>query len=740
MQPEKILLSNRKQTIMKRLLTFFLLILITAALNAQVEKTTHWTFSTKKLSDDEVMLIFKVKIDEGWHLYSPYNPPGGSLPLVISYNDTTKFKKIGDIIEEPKHEVVYDDIFGKDEYFFEKEATFKQKIKVLSNSDFKITGTLDGQTCLTDGRCINFTEDFSFDIKGVKTTNTTTTTQQNNKQNIETEKQDTSNKKVDTTDTDTADTSKVTGIGEDMTPVDTANLKSKVSLTPTGYTPILVNQDNVETTGTKHGLFVFFLISFLLGMAALLTPCVFPMIPMTISFFIKGQNTKRGKWNAALYGLNIVLIYTLPIAIIILIAQMFGAGASISGDFANFLSTHWLPNLLFFAIFMIFAISFFGAFEITLPHWLVNSTSKKSGQQGFWGIFFMAFTLVLVSFSCTGPIVGAVLIESTQGNLILKPIIGILGFSMGVALPFTLFAFFPSWLQKLPKSGGWLNSVKVVLGFLELALGLKFLSVADQTYHWHILNRDIYLALWIVIFTLMGFYLLGKIKFSHDSDVKYVSIGRLILAIITFSFVVYMIPGLWGAPVKLLSGYLPPKTTQEFDIERLNEGVQNSNLCERPMYGDKLELPHGLQGYFDVYQALNCSKEINKPIFIDFTGHGCVNCRKMEEFVWSDPAVMKRLKEDYIILSLYVDDKVIETPKDRWFKSLADGKEKKMLGKQNADIEIVNFNKNAQPLYALVDWQGNLLAQPREFNTDVDAFVKFLDEGTKKFKLLHPGK
>lgn len=322
----------------------------------------------------------------------------------------------------------------------------------------------------------------------------------------------------------------------------------------------------------------------------------------------------------------------------------------------------------------------------------------------------------------------------------MKPLIGMLGFSLGIALPFTLFAIFPSWLQKLPKSGGWLNSVKVVLGFIELAFGLKFLSVADQTYHWGLLNREIYLALWIVIFGLMGLYLLGKIRFAHDSETKVVGVPRLFLGILVLAFVVYMIPGIFGAPLKELSGYLPPKSSQAFDLERLTTGKLNSELCEKPLYGDELHLPHGLYGYYDVYQALNCSKERKKPIFVDFTGHGCVNCRKMEENVWSDPRVLKILTEDYIILSLFVDDKKITVPQNRWFKSIADGKMKKDLGKQNADIQIVNFNKNAQPLYALIDYEGMVLVPTKEFDTDIEAYIEFLEEGKKQFKLLHPVK
>ncbi|MBN2891897.1 MAG: thioredoxin family protein [Bacteroidales bacterium] len=727
----------------KTLSAFFLALFISFSftLNAQLKNHTNWSFTTEKISQTEVMLIFDVTIDDGWHLYSPNNPPGGALPLVFNYNSSPNYELSGKIIEIPKPTVVYDDIFSKDEYFFSHTATFKQKIKVLSETDFTLSGELDGQVCLEDGSCINFTKDYTFSIKGV--------TQTANNQNNNPENNTNNNIENNTNDNIDLNGNQASLDTINVFPLDTVNLVENenvdttariISFEPTGTTPILVTNNSFEGAEANRSLFWFFIVAFLLGLAALLTPCVFPMIPMTISFFIKGEKSKKGKWNAVLYGLNIVAIYTLPIAIIIIIAQIFGSGDSISGDFASFLSTHWIPNILFFLIFMVFAASFFGAFEITLPHWMVNKTSQKSGQGGFLGLFFMAFTLVLVSFSCTGPIVGAVLVESTQGGLILKPLVGMLGFSMGVALPFTLFAIFPSWLDKLPKSGGWLNSVKVVLGFVEIALGLKFLSIADQTYHWGILNREIYLAIWIVVFALMGFYLLGKLKFAHDTETKHVSIPRLIFAIITFSFVVYMIPGIFGAPLKELSGYLPPKSTQDFDIERLATGKLNSNLCEKPLYQDELHMPHGLQGYYDVYQALNCSKEIGKPIFIDFTGHGCVNCRKMEENVWSDPRVLKILNEDYIVLSLFVDDKTIEAESNRWFTSIADGKVKKDLGKQNADIQIVNFNVNSQPLYALVDYKGNVLAPTREFDTDIEAYIKFLEEGKKQYKLLHPVK
>lgn len=685
------------------------------------------------------MLIFNATIDEHWHLYSPYNPPGGSLPLVFEFEESDNYEIVGNIIQ-PDPIIVYDDIWGKDEHYFEHSATFKQKIKVKSTNDFTLSGTLDGQNCLEDGSCMPISEDFSFTIKGASTVTPVdnTNNDDNNQTDVDNQNTDDNNIVDDNSDSTNVDTSlQVVEINTDTLNTDTSRV---IAFEPTGSTPILVSNNSYEAVGNDRSLFWFFIVAFLLGLTALLTPCVFPMIPMTISFFIKGKDSKKGKWNALLYGINIMAIYTLPIAIIIIIAQLMGSGDSISGDFASFLSTHWIPNILFFVIFMIFAASFFGAFEITMPHWLVNKSSQRSGQGGFWGIFFMAFTLVLVSFSCTGPIVGAVLVQSTQGGLVLKPIIGMLGFSLGVALPFSLFAFFPSWLQKLPKSGGWLNSVKVVLGFLEVALGLKFLSIADQTYHWNILDREIYLAIWIVTFFLMGMYLIGKLKFSHDTEMKHIGVFRLFMAIIVFSFVAYMIPGMFGAPLKALSGYLPPKTTQEFDIERLSTGKLSSNLCDKPLYQDDLHLPHGLQGYYEPYQALNCSEDIGKPIFIDFTGHGCVNCRKMEENVWSDPRVLKILNEDYIILSLYVDDKTIMVPERFWFTSVADGKMKKELGKQNADIQIVNFNQNSQPLYALIDHKGNVLAPTRAFDTDIDAFVEFLEQGKEQYKLLHPVK
>jgi thiol:disulfide interchange protein DsbD len=479
-------------------------------------------------------------------------------------------------------------------------------------------------------------------------------------------------------------------------------------------------------------LWAFFFAAFLSGLVALLTPCVFPMIPMTVTFFTRQSKSRsEGIRKASLYGLSIIVLYVL---IGTVVSRLNGP------EFANFISTHWAPNLFFFFIFIFFGLSFLGLFEIVLPSSIVNMADKQSDKGGLIGIFFMAFTIVLVSFSCTGPIVGSILVQSAGGE-VLKPIVGMFGYSLAFALPFTLFAIFPQWLSSLPKSGGWLNSVKVVLGFLELAFALKFLSIADQAYHWHILDREIYLAFWIVIFTMIGFYLLGKIRLPHDSPIEKIPVLRVGFSILVLSFVVYMIPGMWGAPLKGLAGYLPPESTLDFNIEALIEKKvgktsnekSESKLCDNPNYADILHLPHGLEGYFDLKQALACAKQQNKPVFIDFTGHGCVNCREMEANVWSNPEVMKRLENDFIVTALYVDDKT-ELPESQWYTSSYDQKVKKTIGKQNADLQVMDYKSNSQPLYVLLGPDGNLLTAPKSYDLNIENFVKFLEEGKTAFK------
>ena len=475
-----------------------------------------------------------------------------------------------------------------------------------------------------------------------------------------------------------------------------------------------------DTDGTLWALIIE---AILWGLASLLTPCVFPMVPMTVSFFLKGsENKSRGRFRAAMYGLFIVLLYTVPISIIIGLTRILG-GATVTSDIFNWLATHWIPNLLFFVIFMIFAASFLGAFEITLPSKWTNSADKNSDKGGLGGIFFLALTLVLVSFSCTGPIVGSVLIKSTQGEF-WTPMITMLAFSLAFALPFTLFALFPSLLKGLPKSGGWLNSVKVVLGFVEIALGLKFLSTADQTYHWGLLDREVYLAIWIVVFTLLGFYLLGKLRFKHDSPVEHISVLRLTLAIAVFTFVVYMVPGMWGAPLKAISGYLPPIETQDFV---LGSYTAPAAQAEAPAAGGPtLTIAHGLKAYDNIDDALAASKETGKPVFVDITGLGCVNCREMEARVWSDPKVLSLLRDRFIIVALYNDDKA-KLPESKWVTT-SSGKVLKGVGRVNAYIAQERFGVSSQPNYALLGSDGELLAPVRGYNLSIDGFVDFLNQ------------
>ena len=490
----------------------------------------------------------------------------------------------------------------------------------------------------------------------------------------------------------------------------------------------------VKDAAGSGSLWSLIIEAILWGFAALLTPCVFPMVPMTVSFFMKNSGSAaRGRINASLYGLFIVALYTLPIAILIIITRVLG-GDAVTADIFNWLATHWVPNILFFVVFMVFAASFFGAFEITLPSALVNKSDAQSDRGGIGGIFFMALTLVLVSFSCTGPIVGSVLIKSTSGE-VWSPIVTMLAFSTAFALPFTIFAFFPSMLKKLPKSGGWLNSVKVVLGFIEVALGFKFLSVADQVYHWNLLDREVYLAIWIVVFSLLGLYLLGKIKFAHDSELKHLSVGRLAMAIGVFTFVVYMIPGMWGAPLKALSGYLPPLSTQDFVIGQHSATTTTTSgeaSLENAKYSDFLHLPHGLNGFFDMKEAEAYAKRVNKPIFIDFTGHGCVNCREMEARVWSDPTVQQILRDEYVIVALYTDDKMPLSESD-WVVTES-GKTLKSLGKVNANYALTRFGVNAQPYYVLQGKNGEVLGEPRGYDLSVEGFVNFLRKGVEEYK------
>lgn len=671
----------KSKNFLKVFLLLGILLLFSFNTFSQILEPVKWTFDKNKISDDEYELVFTAKIDAGWHVYSQHIPDGG--PVATSFNfDENKNIELIDSVSEPEPIKEYDKNYKMTLKFFAEKAVFKQKIKVLTKEKFDVTGYLEFMCC-DDSRCLPPSEiDFTYKIN---------------------------------------ENSPAIQKADDNQPV-----KKK-------------KQDN---TGTN--LFHFFIFAFIGGLIAILTPCVFPMIPMTVSFFMHSSEKKsKAKKQALFFGLSIIVIYTF-IGLIV--------SVTLGPSFINWLSTSWLPNIFFFLIFMIFAFSFFGAFEITLPSWMINKTDKKADKGGYVGAFFMAFTLVLVSFSCTVPIVGTILVEAAVGE-VLKPVIGMLGFSLAFALPFSFFAFFPSKLGNLPKSGGWLNTVKVVLGFIELALGMKFLMVADQTYHWGLLDREIYIAIWIAIFSVMGLYLLGKIKFSGDSEKKYLSVPRLIASILTFSFVVYLIPGMFGAPLKALSGYLPPMQTHDFNLNKIiRENVEQisfdnnkTDIYEKVKYDDFLELPHGLKGYFDYNQALGKAKEVNKPLFIDFTGHGCVNCREMEANVWSDPRVLKRLKNNFIIAALYVDDKT-KLPETDWSKSKYDGKIKKTLGAKYADFQVVYFKSNSQPNYILLDntaildpdkIDNYILAKPRGYNLNTDEFVDFLDTAIVEFNKRH---
>lgn len=668
-----------------KLIIVFITLAVGNSTYSQIIDAPKWNTEVTENSyspGDTILVKFTAEIPEDWYMYSSdFDPDLGPMLTEFQFNEGPGFEAI-DSIEPIGAKKKYDEIFEGEYTYFTKEAVFIQQFK-LKEKDAVINASVSYQLCShVTGQCIPFTSEIS--VMGKKSLKKTTLTGKDKEGN---------------------EVVKMEPFQNDF--------QSK--------------QNKVE--GFSF-LFSFFLLSFGAGLAALLTPCVFPMIPMTVSYFTKSNSSRRkGIGQAVLYGISIIAIYTL---IGTLFSVLFGAA------FANFLSTHWIPNLFFFAVFVVFSLSFFGLFEIRLPNNFVNKIDQQSNRGGILGIFFMAFTLVLVGFSCTGPIAGTILLQAAGGEMI-KPLIGMLGFSLAFALPFTLFAIFPNWLKSLPKSGGWLNTVKVVLGFVELALALKFLSMVDQVYHWNILSRDLYLTLWIVIFSFLGFYLLGKISFPHEKKSDSVSVGRMISALVVFSFVLYLIPGLIGAPLKGLTGYLPPMSSRDFNVKSISQNKEitktedNFAECEPPKYGDFLELPHGLQGYFDYDQALKCARKKNKPLFLDFTGHGCVNCREMEAAVWSDPRVLKRLKKDYVVVSLYVDEKK-EVPKSQWYVSANDGRVKKTIGGQNLDFMIQKLNANAQPYYTLLNTNGVLLNAPKGYDLDVENFIEFLDKGLQRFR------
>ena len=662
------------------------------------EATAKWSVSSKAVSDNVFELTFKANIEDGWHIYTIDNAYN---PIVIDFADSPEYSLEGTLNQVTKPTEL------KGEKVFFDSVKLTQLVK-LTGSEATVTGEVSWSGCNDQFCAAPETWEFSVPLA--------------------------------------ADASVATNMA--------ANVDDSAAT---------IASDDAKDSGSLWALIIE---AILWGFAMLMTPCVFPMVPMTVSFFMKQSTTAaEGRFKAFIYGLFIVLLYTVPISVIIGLTWIIG-GNTVTADIFNWLATHWLPNLIFFIVFMIFAASFFGAFEIELPSSLANKSDAKSGGKGLGGIFFMALTLVLVSFSCTGPIVGTVLIKSTQGEF-WTPMVTMLAFSVAFALPFTVLAMFPSLLKKMKgKSGSWLNSVKVVLGFIEVALGFKFLSVADQTYHWGLLDREVYLGIWIVTFSLLGFYLLGKLRFKNDDPVEHISVPRLGLAIAVFTFVVYMIPGMWGAPLKALSGYLPPLETQDFVVYNYadtpagtvasigtGDGMMRGSVTDLPEvtsagdngastgsatssvsnYGQKydLKMPLGLTGYFTLEEGLAAAKAQNKPVFVDITGHGCVNCREMEQRVWSDSRVLNILRNEYVLVALYVDDKT-KLDEAEWLIT-PEGKTLKEIGRVNSYIARTRFGVNAQPNYALLDADGNQMVPVRGYNLSIDGFISFLNTGLEKF-------
>lgn len=721
---------------MKNIIRTLIITLFTGftGLQGQQITTPKFTATPSKTSvtkGDIIDIVITAAVPAGWHLYSNRTDCNGDGPIAadITFEPNASFELVGSLkaIGDKMHK---EEVFGCSTGEFLGQAKFIQKVKILDKID-KINLDFYGQMCTNDetGRCVLVKDKFkTTSINAIGKAVEPTTKEIEPKTGEPT-----------IVELPTPAIPEPNGINGDSSQINEDAIPVMPAAGLGHYAKKDANDnESCEPKGSSgEGSISFweiFIAALLSGFVGLLTPCVFPMIPMTVSFFMKDKTKSQTIKEALTFAFSIIAIYVLLGTVI---AFAFGANAG------NWLSTHWLPNILFFVIFVIFAASFLGAFELVLPSSLVNKADQQADKGGFLGPVFMAITIALVSFSCTGPIVGTVLVKAATTGSLASPIIAMLGFGLAFALPFSLFAIFPSYLKKLPKSGGWLNSVKVCLGFLELALALKFLSVADQTYHWGILDREVYLSLWIVIFALMGMYLLGKIKFSHDSDMPFLKVPRLILAIITLSFTVYMIPGLWGAPLKFLAGFLPPTSTQDFVVGRA-EGKNGlkGNIAGAPSYADKLHIPQQISGYFDYEEAMAAGRELRMPVFLDFTGHGCVNCRKMEEKVWSDSRVLNSLQSDFVVASLYVDDKKIQLPKSQYFIGRSSGYEITTLGDKNAEIEACYFNMNSQPLYVIIDpFTEKVLTTKNETaetnSYDPSKFVKFLNEGSGNFKALY---
>lgn len=680
--PTALFFKQSNQKTMKNTIIAFLL-LISASMSAQMYNPVKWSASVEKISDKEYILKAQAVIQSGWHLYGQYIEEGGPSPTAFRFKtDKKNFELIGKTTEEKGHETV-DKIFDMKIKYFEDKAIFTQKIKFTSDDISSIKAEVDFMVC-DDSNCLPpSTEELTFKIS--------------------------SEKKLAAAE-ETPIVKKDSSITEQKSVVEAKETTSKTTASPDKKTE-------------SRGLLSIFIIAFLSGFAALLTPCVFPMIPMTVSYFTKQSKTKAaGIRNAMIYGISIVIIYVLLGSIV---TAVFGA------DSLNALSTNVWFNLIFFILLVVFACSFLGAFEIVLPSSLANKVDSQADRGGLIGIFFMALALAIVSFSCTGPIVGTLLVEAASKGGI-APIVGMLGFSIAIALPFSLFAAFPGWLNALPKSGGWLNTVKVVLGFLELALAFKFLSNADLVLQLHWLEREIFLAIWIAVFGMLAFYLFGKITLPHDSPLNHISVGRLSLGLLVLTFTIYLIPGLWGAPLKLISGFPPPMHYSEspdgLGGSKTSGESSKSNLPEGAEHG-----PQNIITFHDYNKGMEYAKKEGKPVLLDFTGYACVNCRKMEELVWSDSKVLGVLNNDVVLISLYVDDKK-ELPESEQYVSETTGKKIKTIGNKWSDLQIKTYKANAQPFYVIVDHKNASLTEPSAYNPNIEEYYNWLQSGIKNFK------
>ncbi|MDQ1090565.1 cytochrome c biogenesis protein CcdA [Siphonobacter sp. SORGH_AS_1065] len=655
---------------------------------AQILQPVSWKFSSKTLEKGEVEITLTASVDEGWHIYSQHVKAGGPVPTSFHFTPSKVYTALGKVQEKSKLMEGFEKTFNMDIRWFEKQAVFTQKFR-LTQPTATIKGTLEYMVC-DDQRCLP-PEEVAFSIP-VKATG------------IE-------EKGI---------------VKEPLT--DTANVtKAQVSDTVRRTPATTIEAKDVLATPqpAEESLWVTFVAGLLGGLAAIFMPCIFPLLPMTVSFFTKqAESRSSGIRNALLYGLSIIIIYVL---LGLLITVLFGA------DALNNLSTNGLFNFAFFLLLLVFAASFLGAFELMLPSSWANKMDQKADKGGLLGIFFMATTLSLVSFSCTGPIIGTLLVQAASQGALLGPAVGMFGFALALSLPFTLFSLFPSWMKTLPKSGGWLNSVKVTLGILELALALKFLSNVDLAYHWQWFDREVFLVLWIILFACLGFYLLGKLRFAHDSPLVSLSVPRFFLAVLSLSFSLYMVPGLWGAPLKAIAAFLPPQQTQDFDLYSASLAGNTGSTPvanEKHKYSELFHAPLGLNAFFDYDEGLAYARKVGKPILIDFTGHACVNCRKMEATVWPDPAVLKTIKEDYVLIQLYVDDKTELDPSEQ---TVINGKEIKTIGKKWSTMQALRFQANSQPYYVLLDPQSEkTLVPPQGANYDTSAFLAFLKAGLSK--------